>query len=139
MKSRTTVKPLPRRLACLVAIQLVVAASAPLTVAGEADHEPDDTHEFGAAYFGEAKLIPSLEHVPDVRVRGLIKGTTRFFITTTDDHGRFRRQGMGLDVDADQMVFTCEKTGFRTIEVMSKRLSKAKDAPVEVECLMVKE
>ena len=124
----------------LWALTIVVAAlSYPsLAIPGEADPEPDDTHLYGARYFGEAKIGPPLDHVPEVRIKGQLNGTPRFFITVTDDHGRFRREGLGLDVDADNVVFTCEKAGYKTIEVMTKRLSNAKDAGVEVECLMVK-
>jgi hypothetical protein len=108
-------------------------------VAGEADPEPDDTHIHGPAYFGETKEVPSLEAVTDVRVKGQVRGTYRFFVLQSDDHGRFRRSGMGLDVDANKVEFTCDKAGYKTVDVSWRRLSPAKDAPVEVECLMVKE
>lgn len=115
----------------------LIAAAAPLA-AGEADHEPDDTHLHGAFYFGEAKEVPTLDPVTDVRVKGQIKGTYRFFVLQTDDHGRFRRSGMGLDVDPDTLEFTCDKSGYKTLDVTWRRMSKAKDAPIEVECLMEK-
>ena len=117
---------------------LAVLAFALPVLAGESDSEPDDTAEHGAPIFGEAKDIRGFEPVADVRIKGLVKGTTRFFITTTDDEGRFKRAGMGTDVDADKYEVTCEKPGFRTIEVVMKRLSKDKHAAVEVECLMEK-
>jgi hypothetical protein len=106
--------------------------------AGEADHEPDDTHEHGAAYFGEAKDIGRMEPLANVRIKGQIRGTTRFFIIQTDEDGRFRRAGIGLDVDAETVEITCEKSGFRAIDVLRRRASAAKDAAVEVECLMEK-
>jgi hypothetical protein len=118
------------------------ATAAFLTVApacaGEADHEPDDTHEHGAAYFGEAKDIATLDPVSEVRIKAQVRGTTRFFIIQTDDDGRFRRAGMGSDVDPEKVDITCEKAGFRTVEVMRRRASAAKDAAVEIECLMEK-
>ncbi len=121
-------------LAALLMIQLIANPIA----AGEADHEPDDTHEHGAFYFGEAKMVPSMEPVTEARVKGQVKGTFRFFVLQTDDHGRFRRPGLGLDVDANAVEFTCDKSGYKTVDVTWRRLSKAKDAPVEVECLMIK-
>ena len=125
----------------LRALTILTAALAypSLVLSGEADPEPDDTHLYGAPYFGEAKIIPTLDFVPDVRIKGQLKGTPRFFITVTDDHGRFRKEGMGLEVDASNVVFTCEKSGYKTVDVMTRRLSNAKDAAIEVECLMVKE
>ncbi len=127
------------RQALLALMAFAAALTHPFpSIAGEADPEPDDTHLYGAPYFGEAKIVPTLDAVPEVRIKGQQKGTPRFFITVTDDHGRFRREGLGLEVDADSIVFTCEKSGYKTIEVMTRRMSNAKDAAVEVECLMVK-
>lgn len=120
-------------LACLLAAALALPA-----LAGEADAEPDDSHEHGAPFFGEAKDIGGLEPVPEVRIKAQVKGTMRFFITQTDDEGRFRRAGMGPDVDPEAVEVTCEKTGFRTVEVLRRRASKDKLAPVEIECLLEK-
>lgn len=120
-------------------LALAIASFALPAIAGEADHEPDDTHEHGAAYFGEAKDIGSLQPLPEVRIKGQLRGTMRFFIMQTDDDGRFKRAGMGLDVDPDKVDVTCEKVGFRTIDVMRRRASGAKDAAVEIECLLEKE
>lgn len=117
----------------IAALLLLLAAPAH---AGEADHEPDDTHEHGAAYFGEAKDIRGLTPVEAVLVKGQVRGTTRFFIIPTDPEGRFKRAGLGLDVDAEKVEFTCEKAGYRLVDVMRRRMSGAKDAAVEVECLL---
>lgn len=111
--------------------------AAPLR-AGEADYEADDTHENGAPYFGEAKEVGSMTPMPEVRVKAQVRGTMRFFTTETDEDGRFKRSGMGPDVDPDTVVVTCEKLGFRTVAVMRRRASSAKTAAVEVECLMEK-
>lgn len=116
----------------------ICAALAMPALAGESDSEPDDTEEHGAPFFGEAKDIRGMDPIPDVRIRAQIKGTMRFFLTSTDDEGRFKRSGMGTDVDVENVEITCEKQGFRTIEVMRRRLSKDKFAPVEVECLLEK-
>ena len=121
-------------------LTLVVAASAAVwpVLAGEADYEPDDTNEHGAPFFGEAKDIRGLEPVADVRFKAQVRGTMRFFIAQTDEDGRFKRNGLGTDVDPEKVDVTCEKDGFRTVDVLRKRLSSAKNAAVEVECLLEK-
>jgi hypothetical protein len=118
----------------LAAVLLLTAPT--LAAAGEADFEPSDVHEHGAPYFGEAKDIKGFAPLEDVRIKVQVKGTARFFIVQTDAEGRFRRNGLGNDVDPEKVEFFCEKPGFRTVEVMSRRMSKAKDAPVEIECLL---
>lgn len=115
---------------------LIAAALAWPAMAGEADHEPDDTHEHGASFFGEAKDIRSFAPLANVMIRLQVTGTMRFVVTQTDDEGRFRRPGLGPDVDAEAVDVICQKSGYRTVEVVRRRLSKAKDAPVEVECLL---
>jgi hypothetical protein len=105
-------------------------------VAGEADFEPDDIHEHGPPYFGEAKDIKGLNPIENVRIKVQVKGTNRFFIVQTDSEGRFRRNGLGTDVDPKNVEFSCEKSGFRTIDIMHRRLSNAKFSPVEIECLL---
>jgi len=116
------------------AVSLSLLASA--AFAGEADFEPDDIHEHGPPYFGEAKDIKGLKPLEDVQIKVQVKGTRRFFIVQTDGEGRFRRNGLGTDVDPANVEFACEKSGFRTIEIMHRRLSSAKFSPVEIECLL---
>ncbi len=118
----------------VLAVSLSLLASA--AFAGEADFEPDDIHEHGPPYFGEAKDIKGLKPLEDVQIKVQVKGTSRFFIVQTDGEGRFRRNGLGTDVDPANVEFACEKSGFRTIEVMHRRLSSAKFSPVEIECLL---
>lgn len=106
--------------------------------AGEADFEPADIHEHGNPYFGEAKDIKGLAPLENVRIKVQLKGTPRFFIVQTDADGRFRRNGLGLDVDTEKVEYTCEKDGFRTVEVMHRKMSSAKLSPIEIECLLAK-
>lgn len=114
---------------------LVVAAPA---IAGEAEFEPADIHEHGNPYFGEAKDIKGLSPLENVRIKVQVKGTMRFFVVQTDSDGRFRKNGLGLDVDPEKVEFTCEKDGFRTVEVMHRKMSSAKLSPIEIECLLAK-
>ena len=123
---------------CIRALAVSASLLAGAAFAGEADFEPDDIHEHGPPYFGEAKDIKGLRPLQDVHIKVQVKGTQRFFIVQTDDLGRFRRNGLGTDVDPANVEFSCEKSGFRTIEVMHRRLSSAKFSPVEIECLLEK-
>ena len=123
---------LGRHPAWAVSVSLLASAA----FAGEADFEPDDIHEHGPPYFGEAKDIKGLKPLEDVQIKVQVKGTRRFFIVQTDGEGRFRRNGLGTDVDPANVEFACEKSGFRTIEIMHRRLSSAKFSPVEIECLL---
>jgi hypothetical protein len=107
-------------------------------IAGEADFEPADIHEHGNPYFGEAKDIKGLSPLEDVRIKVQVKGTKRFFIVQTDADGRFRRNGLGPDVDPEKVEFSCEKDGFRTVEVMHRKMSSAKLSPIEIECLLAR-
>ena len=111
--------------------------AAPAT-AGEADFEPADIHEHGNPYFGEAKDIKGLGPLENVRIKVQLKGTMRFFIVQTDADGRFRKNGLGLDVDPEKVEFTCEKDGYRTVEVMHRKMSSAKLSPIEIECLLAR-
>jgi hypothetical protein len=107
-------------------------------LAGEADFEPADIHEHGNPYFGEAKDIKGLTPLDNVRIKVQVKGTPRFFIVQTDEEGRFRRNGLGLDVDPEKVEFSCDKDGYRTVEVMHRKMSAAKLSPIEIECLLAK-
>ena len=127
----------PQRVAQVLVLVLLLAVP-PVALAGEADYEPDDTHEHGAPYFGEARNLKDMAPMSDVRIKVQLKGTLRFFIVQTDDEGRFKRNGLGIDVNPDNVEFTCEKNGFRTVDVLSRRLSRDKLAPVEIECLLEK-
>ncbi|MBV8165794.1 MAG: hypothetical protein JO021_03300 [Alphaproteobacteria bacterium] len=126
--------PAPSRrlvLGCLLALLAALPARA-----GEADFEPADIHEHGVPYFGEAKDIKGLTPLANVRIRVQVKGTKRFFIVQTDEEGRFRRNGLGLDVDPANVEFFCDKTGFKTVEVLHRRLSGGNLSPIEIECLL---
>jgi len=45
---------------------------------------------------------------------------------------------LGLDVDPEKVEYTCEKDGFRTVEVMHRKMSSAKLSPIEIECLLAR-
>jgi hypothetical protein len=109
-----------------------------MAIAGEAEFEPADIHEHGNPYFGEAKDIKGLSPLENVRIKVQVKGTLRFFIVQTDAEGRFRKNGLGTDVDPEKNEYSCEKDGFRTVEVMHRKMSNAKLSPIEIECLLAR-
>jgi hypothetical protein len=123
----------PRRNHLLITALLLVSGPAR---AGEADFQEEDIAEHGTPYFGEAKDIKGLTPLEGVRFKAQLKGTYRFFLISTDDEGRFRRNGLGPDVNSDNVDVTCEKDGYRTVDLLRRRTSDKKNAPVEVECLM---
>ena len=126
-----------RRRSLILVLPAVLMLAAP-ALAGEAEFEPADIHEHGNPYFGEAKDIKGLNPVENARIKVQVKGTMRFFIVQTDTEGRFRRNGLGPDVDPAKVEFTCEKDGYRTVEVMHRKMSSAKLSPIEIECLLAK-
>ena len=125
-----------QRLGLLLALTLWALAT-PVR-AGDADHEIEDGEENGAPYFGEVKDVAGLKPLASVRVKAQLKGSMRFMLGQTDDEGRFKLRGLGPDVDAENVVVSCEKSGYRIIDVTRRRLAKNQNAPVEVECLMEK-
>ena len=131
-------KPASAGTAAVVAIACVSLMLAMPAGAGEADYEPDDVHEHGAPYFGEAKDIKGLTPVDNVRIKVQLKGRFQFFIVQTDEEGRFRRNGLGTEVDPANVEYTCEKQGYRTVDISTRRLARDKFAPVEIECLLEK-
>ena len=114
---------------------MLFCAPLPL-LAGEADYEPDDTAEHGAPFFGEAKDLKGMKPLADVRIKVQLKGTMRFFIVQTDEDGRFRRNGLGPEINPASIEYTCEKDGYRTVGVMTRRMSRDKFAPIQIECML---
>jgi hypothetical protein len=64
-----------------------------------------------------------------VRFKAQVRGTMRFFLITTDDEGHFRRNGLGADVDSNTVDLTCEKDGYRTVDVLRRRTSDKRNTP----------
>ena len=125
-----------RRLSALV----IAAACASLVLspvrllAGDSESELDD-HENGAPFFGEAKDVSSLRPLAAVRVKVTAQGGWPIFINTNDE-GRFKLRGLGKTINPDTVEVACAKQGYRTLEVMRRRMSRREDAAVEIECLL---
>jgi hypothetical protein len=102
--------------------------------AGELESEMDD-HDNGAPFFGEAKDVSSQRPLAAVQVKVLAKGGWPIFINTNDE-GIFRLGGLGKSVNPDTVEIACAKQGYRTLDVLRRRMSRAEDAPVQIECLL---
>ncbi len=56
--------------------------------------------------------------------------------TFTNDEGSFKIPSFGKEAVVDNVIITCAKDGFRTLDISRRRLSSAADAPVVIECLL---
>ncbi len=105
--------------------------------AGESESERFEKHELGAPFFGEAKDVSSFKPIPGVVVRGKVTtGRGSPILVNTNGEGKFKLPGFGKSVDADNVEISCAKQGYRTIDVIRRRVARDFDAPVEIECLL---
>jgi hypothetical protein len=56
--------------------------------------------------------------------------------TYTNDEGSFKIPSFGKETVVDNVIITCARDGFRTLDISRRRLSSAADAPVVIECLL---
>lgn len=122
------------------ALALALAIAAPLSaVAGSGDYEHrDDEEDQGPPFFGEATDLGRFVPLDGVRVKASVRGTAVGVVAATDIDGRFRMNGLGKGVGADQVEVTCTKEGYTTVDVTTRATSGARNAPVAVECLMAR-
>ena len=126
-----------RRLPVLMlAVCGLLFSLAPLR-AGDAESEMDD-HENGAPFFGATKDVAGLRPLGAVRVKVQPKGRWPIFINSNED-GMFKLGGLGKTIDPETVDVACDKKGYRTLEVLRRRTSRADDAAVEIECLLERE
>jgi hypothetical protein len=105
--------------------------------AGGNESEGDDDHDRGAPFFGEAKDVSSLKPLEGVLVKAQVTTARGVPIyVNTNFEGRFKLLGFGKDVDPADVEVSCAKRGYRTLDVVRRRMSGASDAPVEIECLL---
>ncbi len=105
--------------------------------AGGQESEGADDHEHGAPFFGEAKDVTSFKPVAGVVVKGKVitsKGLP--ILVNTNIEGKFKLPGFGKAVDPANVEISCTKKGYRTIDVIRRRVASDFDAPVEIECLL---
>ena len=117
---------------------LVMVLAPTGSFAGDADFEGDDDHDNGAPFFGEAKDVNGLKPIDGVRVKAEVKGASFPIIISTDSEGKFKFRGFGKDVNPENVQITCGKDGYQALGVDRRQVSRAADAPVEIECLLEK-
>jgi len=121
----------------IAALALLASASLlPLHALAGGDDDAMDDHDHGAPFFGEAKDVKGMKPVYGALIKAQVTGKLVTIMINTNDEGRFKLPGFGKDIDPEKVAVTCSKDGYRTIEVLRRRLTSAADAPVEIECLL---
>jgi hypothetical protein len=105
--------------------------------AGGSESEIQDSHEHGAPFFGEAKDVTSMKPVQGAVIKG--KPTMGHGVpisVSTNIEGRFKLPGFGKGIDPASIEITCAKQGYKTLDVIRRRIARDADGPVEIECLL---
>jgi hypothetical protein len=102
------------------------------------DPEGDPIHEYqGPSYFGFVKDTNGAS-VPDATVRFTAKG--RDAVTARTNSIGVYRASLGKEVDANDVVISCEKAGFKQVRVLRRTERDASpQTPIEVECTLTAE
>jgi hypothetical protein len=102
------------------------------------DPEGDPILEYqGPAFFGFVKDSNGAS-VPDATVTLAAKG--RDAVTARTNSVGIYRVSLGKDVNANDVVISCEKTGFKQVRVLRRTAEDASaQTPIEVECILMAE
>ncbi len=102
------------------------------------DPEGDPIHEYqGPAFFGFVKDTNGAS-VPNATVTLAAKG--RDAVTARTNAVGVYRVSLGKDVDANDVVISCEKTGFKQVRVLRRTAqSVGAQTPIEIECTLMAE
>lgn len=119
-------------LACVVS----TAAFALPVLAGGGPGDVSSRENSGTHFFGEVKDITGFKPLEGVRVRVAVSGTRMFLVVLTDAEGRFRLEGFGRDIPGNKIKVTCEKKGYRAVEISHQQMGKHPRSPIGVECLL---
>jgi hypothetical protein len=126
-----------KRSAILFALAVTLAALPGVASAGGDSVEGRDEDENGG-FFGEAKDIKGFRPIQAARVSAAAKDG-RTYITSTNAEGQFRLGGFGKEINPEEVDVKCSAKGYRSVDVIRRRMSSAPEAPVEVECLLERE
>jgi hypothetical protein len=125
---------------CMVCAEILLAGQLLLPAslqAGNSESEIMDRHEHGAPFFGEAKDVSSMKPVQGAVIKGkLATGRAVPIAVNTNDEGRFKLPGFGKGIDPASVEISCAKQGYKTLDVIRRRVGSDADAPVEIECLL---
>jgi hypothetical protein len=128
-----------RSAACVALIALVTLGVAPCAWAGGTGLDDDDDTETGTPFFGFVKDLDARgKGLADAKVVAEIKGGNASLVTRADAQGHYRIAGFGKDVDPATIEITCTKDGYKLERSVRRKLSNDPNAPIEVDCLMVK-
>jgi hypothetical protein len=123
--------------AIALAVGMSLALLSGFARAGGDSVEGRDEDENGG-FFGEAKDVKGFRPVQSARVSAAAKDG-RTYITSTNAEGQFRLGSFGKEVNPDDVDVKCSANGYRSVDVIRRRMSSAPEAPIEVECLLERE
>jgi hypothetical protein len=107
--------------------------------AGGSGLDEQDEGEQGTPFFGFVKDLTNGGTMPDTKVVAEIKGGNASLVTRSDVQGHYRIAGFGKDVDPNTIEVSCSRDGYKLQRAVRRKLSNDPGAPVEVDCLMVKQ
>jgi len=117
-----------------------LALAAPAAWAGGSGLDEADDADAGTPFFGFVKDLDARGRgIADAKVTAEIKGSNASLITRADAQGHYRLAGFGKDVNPDNVAITCAVDGYKLDRTPRRKLSNDPGAPVEVDCLMVKQ
>jgi hypothetical protein len=99
----------------------------------------DEGQNAGTPFFGFVKDVDHGNVLNDAKVTAELKNGSASLVTRSDSQGHYRITGFGQDVDPNQVDIACSKDGYKLHRAVKRRLSNDAGAPVEVDCLMVKQ
>jgi len=129
-----------RRAACAAGIALGVMSGLSTTgwAGGGSLDDHDDDQNAGTPFFGFVKDAERGNALVDAKVTAEIKNGSASLVTRTDSQGHYRITGFGHDVDPNSVEISCSKDGYKLDRALKRRMSSDAGAPVEVDCLMIK-
>jgi hypothetical protein len=129
--------PLTSATAALV-LWAILGLSSPGWAGGEMDTH-DENPETGPPFIGAVRDVDKGIGIKDARVSADIQNGKGTVITQTNSLGRFKFDGFRKGVDPNQIDISCSKDGYRLDKVVKRRPSLEPGAPVEIDCLMVRQ
>ena len=122
------------------ALIVALALCAGGAFAGGSGLDEQDDADAGTPFFGFVKDLDARgKGIADAKVTAEIKGSNAALITRADIQGHYRLAGFGKDVNPDNVEITCSVDGYKLDRAPRRKLSNDPGAPVEVDCLMVKQ
>src|SRR5215471_154881 len=119
---------------------LALALAGTAAWAGGSGLDEQDDADAGTPFFGFVKDLDARgKGIADAKVTAEIKGSNASLITRADAQGHYRLAGFGKDVNPDSVAITCTVDGYTLERTPRRKLSNDPGAPVQVDCLMVKQ